>query len=185
MSTRLPLRALGCAFWLAACAAPALAGDDHGHDSAPAATGTVLPRFALASDAFEPVGVADDRRNALYLDHFAAGSPDGDAPLDLAPDGRSVPVSAHGAGQFEGRLETALAPGVLSVAATVVAGATSDLLAGELDIHDDAHADAAAPGAHGPLRYAAWLAAGGGGLLLFAALRRRRQAHARIGGGAA
>jgi len=185
MSTRLPLRALGCAFWLAACANTALAGDDHGHDSAPAATGTVLPRFAIASDAFELVGVVDDRRIDLYLDHFADGSPVGDARLELEVDGRSVPVSAHGAGQFEGRLETALAPGVLSVAATVVAGATSDLLAGELDIHDDAHADAAAPGAHGPLRYAAWLAAGGGGLLLFAALRRRRQAHARIGGGAA
>ncbi|MBA4092597.1 MAG: hypothetical protein C0489_00785 [Candidatus Accumulibacter sp.] len=144
-----------------------------------------MPRFAIASDAFELVGVVDGRRIDLYLDHFADGSPVGDARLELELDGRSVPVSAHGAGQFEGRLETALAPGVLSVAATVVAGTTSDLLAGELDLHDDAHADAAAPGAPGPLRHAAWLAAGGGGLLLFAALRRRRQAHARIGGGAA
>jgi len=187
MSTRLPLRALGCALWLAACTAPALAGDEHGHghDGAPAAAGTALPRFAIASDAFELVGVVDGRRIDLYLDHFADGSPVGDARLELELDGRSVPVSAHGAGQFEGRLETALAPGVLSVAATVVAGTTSDLLAGELDLHDDAHADAAAPGAPGPLRHAAWLAAGGGGLLLFAALRRRRQAHARIGGGAA
>lgn len=191
MTTRLPLRALGCALWLAACAAPALAGDEHGHghDGAPAAAGAALPRFAIASDAFELVGVVDGRRIDLYLDHFADGSPVSDARLELELDGRSVPVSAHGTGQFEGRLETALAPGVLSVAATIVAGTTSDLLAGEIDnqrdLHDDAHADADAPGAAGPLRHAAWLAAGGGGLLLFAALRRRRQAHARIGGGAA
>ena len=63
----------------------------------------------------------------------------------------------------------------MSVAATVIAGEETDLLAGELDMHEEAHAEATAR-SHGWKEYALWGGAAGGGLLLLAALVRRLRA---------
>lgn len=122
----------------------AAADDGHDHGAPAVSTGPALPRFAAVSETFELVGVLNGRQLTLYLDRFADNSPVKDAQLDLEIDGAKLKAEPHGEGEFEALLAEAPKAGVLSVAATVVAGKESDLLAGELDIHEEAHADAAA-----------------------------------------
>jgi hypothetical protein len=73
----------------------------------------------------------------------------------------------------------------VSVAATVIAGEETDLLAGELDVHEEAHAETTAR-THDWKEYALWAGAAGGALLLLAALLRRMRAsrNPRFGGAA-
>ena len=78
----------------------------------------------------------------------------------------------------------ALQPGEISVTATVIAGPVTDLLAGDVDIHADVHADAT----HGTSWkiYGAWAT---GGLLILALLvftmrRTGAQRNSRVGGAA-
>jgi allophanate hydrolase subunit 1 len=63
----------------------------------------------------------------------------------------------------------------------VTAGSDIDLLAGELDLHDHAHGDEAAPG-HSWQQYGLWAAGAAAGLGLLIVLSRRlaaaRQRHA-------
>lgn len=156
---------------LAACAIAALliglapyarAGDGHDHgDAPPPAAGPALPRFSAVSELFELVGVVDGRELRLYLDHFADNSPVKDASLELEFDGVAVPVQAHADGEFEATLQAALKPGVVSVTATVISGDAADLLAGELDVHEDAHEHEEAQGQMTSWKsYAPWLGAG-------------------------
>lgn len=120
------------------------AGEGHDHGDAPAAAGgPAKPRFTATSEAFELVGVVNGKSITLYLDHAADNSPVKDAKLELELSGTKVPVQPHGEGEFEATLAAELQPGEISVTATVVAGAVTDLLAGDLDIHADTHADAA------------------------------------------
>lgn len=135
-----------------------LAADDHGHDhgGAPAsASGPAAPRFAAVSEAFELVGVLSGRQLTLFLDHFGDNSPVKGAQLELQVDGTGVRVTPHGEGQFEALLAEVPKAGVLSIVATVTAGSASDLLAGELDVHDAAPVPAAAS-RPGWRRWAAW-----------------------------
>ena len=127
----------------AAVAMPALADDGHNHgDEAPAAaSGPALPRFTAVSETFELVGVVNGRQLTLYLDHFADNSPVKDAKVDLEVGGSKVSVERHADGEYEAILAQALTPGVIAVTATVVAGNQTDLLAGELDVHEEAHVD--------------------------------------------
>ena len=180
------LAAIACAAWIAATAPIALAGDGHDHGDAPAASsGPALPRFAAASETFELVGVVNGKRLTLYLDRYADGSPVKDAKLELELGGVKVPVESHGEGEFEAMLAEELKPGSLAVSAMVVAGAESDLLAGELDVHDEEPADKDAH-AHGWREYAAWAGAAAAVLvaLLILARRLRVARNARIGGAA-
>ena len=141
------LSALLCASLLLFAGAPAWADAGHDHGEAPAAAaGPALPRFTAVSDAFELVGVLDGKRLTLYLDRFADNAPVPKATLELDIGGTTVKAEPHGGeGEFEVQLAEVPAPGVLPVTATVIAGNETDLLAGELDIHADAHEDAAAP----------------------------------------
>lgn len=161
------------------------AGEGHDHGEAPAAAGgPAKPRFTATSEAFELVGVVNGKNIALYLDHAADNSPVKDAKLELELGGTKVPVQPHGEGEFEATLAAELQPGEISVTATVVAGTVTDLLAGDLDLHADAHTDAA----HGASwkTYGTWAI---GGLLVLAllafALRRLgAQRNSRLGGAA-
>ncbi|MDM0121881.1 hypothetical protein [Variovorax arabinosiphilus] len=171
-----------CATLLLVAGAPAQADAGHDHGDAPAVpTGSALPRFTAVSDTFELVGVLDGKLLTLYLDRFADNSPVPKATLELEIGGTTVKAEPHGEGLFEVQLADAPAPGVLPVTATVIAGSETDLLAGELDIHADAHEDAAAQ--------RNWRRIVGGALggavvlaLLFALARRARTPQA---GGAA
>ena len=165
----------------------ASAADDHGHDhDAPATSnGPALPRFTAVSDTFELVGVLNGRQLTMYLDRFADNSPVKDAQLDLEIDGAKIKAAPHGEGEFEAILTEAPKAGVLSIAVTVVAGKESDLLAGELDIHEAVHADAAAPRPRWQ-RMAAWAIGALLALGLLAWVGRRMTAarQRRIGGAA-
>lgn len=182
------LVALACAAWIAAAAPQALAGDGHDHGDAPAAaSGPALPRFAVASETFELVGVINGKRLTLYLDRYADGSPVKDAKLELELElgGVKVPVESHDVGEFEAMLAQELKPGSLAVSAMVLAGAESDLLAGELDIHDEGPTDKATH-AHGWREYATWAGAAAAVLVALLILARRLRAarNVRIGGAA-
>jgi hypothetical protein len=161
--------ALATAALLFSLLPPAQAGEGHDHgETAPAAAGPALPRFTASSELFELVGVLKGQQLSLYLDHADSNAPVKGASLELELGGRTYKPEAHGAdGEFELALPQALAPGVIAVTASISTASDSDLLAGELDIHDEhAHDEAAAAS---PLRgWKAWAA--GAGVLLAAAL---------------
>ena len=141
-------------------AAPAWAGDGHDHgDAAPAAVGEALPRFTAESETFELVGVLSGKQITLYLDRFADNSPVRDAQIELEIGGAKFKAEKQGDDEYEVVLPEAPKPGVLPVTATVTAGNEADLLAGELDIHEAAHAEEAAH-THSWTEYAGWAAAG-------------------------
>lgn len=175
---------------LAALGAAALAGPghDHGDEAAPAAAGGPdLPRFAAASELFELVGVIDGKRLTVYLDHAATNEPVKGARLELEIGDVQVPVQPHADGEFDAELAQAFKPGVLPVTATVGTAESNDLLAGELDLHEEAPNAAAATA----MDWQRIATRGGGGVvavLVLAlgvrALLRRRGAQAGLGGAA-
>lgn len=141
-------------------AQPARAGEGHDHgDAAPAAAGQALPRFTAESELFELVGVLSGKQITLYLDRYADNSPVRDAQIELEIGGAKFKAQKQGDDEYEVVLAEAPKPGVLPVTATVTAGNDTDLLAGELDIHEAAHVDEAAH-THSWTEYAGWAAAG-------------------------
>jgi hypothetical protein len=154
--------ALCAAAILVASPAWARPGHDHG-DAAPAAVGQALPRFSAVSETFELVGVLSGKQITLYLDRFADNSPVRGAQIELEIGGAKFKARTsegrQGDDEYEVVLPEAPKPGVLPVTATVTAGNEADLLAGELDIHEEAHADEAAH-THSWTEYAGWVVAG-------------------------
>jgi hypothetical protein len=168
--------------------AGATAGGDHDHgDAAPSAAGPARPRFAAVSETFELVGVLDGRQITLYLDRSADNTPVTEASIELEVAGTALKATPRG-DAFEAVLAARPAPGIVPITATVTAGTETDLLAGELDLHDDAHAAAASPGSHGR-RFAGGVAAALAALLALVAagvvVARRVAAARRIRSGAA
>jgi hypothetical protein len=163
---------------IVALAAP---GHNHGDTSTPAVAAGALPRFSVSSETFELVGVLQNRHLTLYLDRAADNSPVKDAQLQLELGGIKVEVKPHGEGEFQGTLGQALKPGFVPVTATVSTGVESDLLAGELNLHDVTVELAAR--VHSWKTYAAWIAAAvvSFGLLSWAGRRlmRKRTAETR------
>ena len=159
-------------------------GHDHG-DAAPATGGVALPRFAAVSETFELVGVLSGKQITLYLDRFADNSPVRDAQIELEIGSAKFKAQKQGEDEYEVVLAEAPKPGVLPVTATVTAGKEADLLAGELDIHEPAHADEAAH-THSWTEYAGWGAAGLAALALLAWGARRMVVarNVRVGGAA-
>lgn len=177
--------ALGLAAALLGTGLPALGSEGHDHgDAAPAAAGSALPRFAAVSEALELVGVLDGKQVTLYLDRFADNAPVRGAQIELDIAGVKFKAEAHGDDAYEVVLKDAPQPGVLPITATVTAGSEVDLLAGEFDLHDDAHAQP-------PAQATAWQGAAGwaaGVLLALAALAfgvRRAMAARRVRAGGA
>lgn len=162
------------------------AGDGHDHgEASPSATGPARPRFTAVSEAFELVGVLNGKQLTLYLDRAADNSPVKDAKLELELGGVKVDVKPHGEGEFEATLAQELKPGEVTVSAMVVAGQETDLLAGDLDIHEDSHDEAAAQ-SRGWKVYSTWAV---GGLLVLVLLawalgRVRASRNNRVGGAA-
>ena len=128
-------------------ATPFTAWADAGHDdsAAPtAAASSAQPQFTAVSETFELVGVLNGKLLTLYLDRADDNSPVKDAKIEIELAGVKLDVKARGEGEFETTLAQQLKPGVTAVAATVIVGQETDLLAGELDIREGAHADASA-----------------------------------------
>lgn len=147
--------------------APAWASEGHDHgDAAPAAVGQALPRFSAVSETFELVGVLSGKQITLYLDRFGDNSPVRGAQIELEIGGTKFKAEKQGEDEYEVVLPDAPKEGVLPVTATITAGNAVDLLAGELDIHEAAHADEAAH-TNAWTEYAGW---GAGGLAVLALL---------------
>jgi hypothetical protein len=101
--------------------------------------------------------------------------------LDIEIGGAKVAVKRVAEGEFEAELAVPPPEGPLTVTATVMAGNESDLLAGELDIHLDAHAPETGA-AWSTRAIAGW---GAGALGLLAVLLGLKRARAPRAGGAA
>jgi hypothetical protein len=189
MNSRIPTAALALLSALALWLQPALAGGDHDHDHGDApATSTAaqaLPRFSAVSEDFELVGVLNGQQLTLYLDRAATNEPVREASIELDVGGRAVQASPAPDGTFHATLPQALPEGSTPISATVIAGGTSDLLAGEIDIHDADHGDDAGAHAHPWRRAVAW---GLGGLVAVGILalwwRKRAKPASRVGGAA-
>ena len=174
---------VGLALHAALLLAPAVADEGHNHDAAPAtASGPALPHFAATSELFELVGVVNGKQLTVYLDRFADNAPVKGARIDLEVGGTSVPLEEHGEGEFKGTLAQELKPGVTPVTATVAAGNETDLLAGELDVHEEEHSQVAAANKWRP--YAGWTAAAVILVLALAWIGRRSNERRRLGGAA-
>ena len=170
---------LGGLLLLGAAILPAYAGDGHDHGEAPAASaGVASPRFAATSETYELVGILNDRKLSLYLDHTADNSPVKDAKLELEIGGKAVTVTTIGAGEFEATLAAEPQPGESPVTATVIADNNSDLLAANLDIHPEAHADKNSGGLP-------WKPIAAGAAVLLAVSTALRMKRNRVVGGAA
>ena len=94
--------------------------------------------------------------------------------------GLKLDLKPRAAGEFEATLAVALKPGVTPVTATVTTPKESDLLAGEIDVHEAPNDAALADAAHGRSwkEYAGWALGGivAAGVLLgvvFGLARRR------------
>jgi hypothetical protein len=135
-----------------AIASGASAHDGHDHaDPKPAAVeSSGGPRFATAAGPFELVGALDGRRLVLWLDRADDNAPIAGASIELDVGGRSHTARAEG-DVYVVELDTAPAPGVVPIAATIVAGGDADLLAAELRIEAPRPAADADHGAHGAL----------------------------------
>lgn len=143
------------------------AGEGHDHGEAPAATvGSAQPRFNAVSETFELVGVLNGKLLTLYLDRASDNSPVKNAQLELEVGGVKVDAKPQGEGEFRATLAQELKVGVTAVAATVLAGQESDLLAADLEIRSKAPAGDTASKLPWK-QYGAWLMAG---LLLLALL---------------
>ncbi|EHR73128.1 hypothetical protein BurJ1DRAFT_4330 [Burkholderiales bacterium JOSHI_001] len=181
-----PLAAIPLAALLFLTPLRALAGDGHDHGAAaPAATGPALPRFAASSDVFELVGVLNGKQITLYLDRATDNSPVTEAQIELEVAGKKFKAAKQGSDEFEVVLPEAPKPGALPITATVTAGADSDLLAGELDIHEAAHADEAEH-SHSWKEYAGWALGGIAALVVMLTVGRRvmRSRQVRMGSAA-
>ncbi|QKO23768.1 hypothetical protein HTY51_02140 [Rhodoferax sp. BAB1] len=159
------------------------AGPGHDHGDTPAMTeGAASPRFTAVSESFELVGILQGKQLTLYLDQSADNSPVPDARLELELAGQKIPVQAQGVGEFVVSLAQELPPGQHAVMVTVVTARETDLLAGELDLHEDEHS-------HAQTGLLAWLLYAGLALLILAlsvwGLRRRfGRRHPFLGGAA-
>jgi hypothetical protein len=139
--------ACAAAVLAAALAAPAAAHEGHDHDApagAPASAGA--PRFAAATELFELVGALEGRRLVLWLDRTDSNAPVVGATIELELGGRARVVRPDGE-VYVVELDAPPAPGVLPVAATVIAGADADVFAAELRIEPPATVASAVPAA--------------------------------------
>ena len=112
------------------------AGHDHG-EAAPQAQGTALPRFVAVSEDLEMVGIVNGKQLTIYLDRFTDNSPVNDALIDIDIQGGKYKAEKHGVGEYEVILKDTLKPGVIAITATIQAGDLNDLLATELDLHEN------------------------------------------------
>lgn len=115
----------------------AAAGPGHDHGDEPAvAGGAASPRFVAVSEAFELVGIVNGKQITLYLDRADTNVPVKDAKLEVEFGGAKLALESLAPGEFKATLAEAPKPGVIPVTATVIAGQDTDLLAGDLDLHD-------------------------------------------------
>ena len=128
---------VGCACnLLFACAAFAGEGHDHGEEKAAATPAApAAPRLVMESSQFELVGTLEGNALHLYLDDHASNAPVTDASVELEIAGQRINAEPEADGSYHAALSQPLPEGEHAVLATILAGDTSDLLTGDLDVH--------------------------------------------------
>lgn len=117
--------------------ASAWAGPGHDHGESPAApSAAAFPRFTASSEDFELVGVLQEHRLTVYLDHAPDNRPVDNARLTLEVAGQKLSLTPQDAGTFSADWPEALNSGEIAITAVIQAGTQSDLLVAELDLHD-------------------------------------------------
>ena len=182
------LSKLPLALWVATLliSSPIWAGEGHDHGgAAPTTVGAALPRFAAESEIFELVGVLSGKQITLYLDQFADNSPVRDAQIELEIGGAKFKAEPQSQGEYKVMLPEIPKAGVLPVTATVTTPNESDLLAGELDIHEPSHTEKTAH-THSWKEYAGWAVVGVAllALLVWSGRRLLNARSVRTGGAA-
>jgi hypothetical protein len=151
------------------------AGHDHGSPAATGIVGNAVPRIEAQSDLFEIVGVVEGGAMKIFLDRYATNEPVLDAKIEI--DGGALKGSAQASpdGTYAFRHDALTRPGQFPITFTIVAGADTDLLAGDIVIPDPSAAIAGT--GDDPWRKRWWWV--GSGILLLAGLaiawRMRRQ----------
>ena len=130
---------------LLACAAFAGEGHDHGEEKAAAPASAAAPRLVMESSQFELVGTLEGDGLHLYLDDHASNAPVTDASVELDLAGQRIKAEPEADGSYHAALTQPLQEGEHAVLATILAGDTSDLLTGDLDVHaaEAMHAESA------------------------------------------
>ena len=147
------------------------AGHDHG-EAAPQTQGAALPRFVAVSEDLEMVGIVNGKQLTIYLDRFKDNSPVNDAQIEIDIADNSYKAEKHGVGEYEVILKDTLKPGVIAITATIQAGELNDLLAAELDLHEDEEEPSHGSSWKG---IALWTGAGLFALIALGAIVRTRQ----------
>lgn len=187
MNPRNTLIALGWAALIVAGTLPALAGEGHDHGGAAVVAGPALPSVTAVSETFELVGRLYPDEMSILIDRAASNEPVLDSKLTVDLDGRSVLApfhSDHGDYSLTDAeiLKKLREPGVKTMTFTLVAGAENDLLAGELEVHEEAHTGNASQPRDWK-KYALWAGPAGVILILLVMLvRRRASRNPRLGG---
>ncbi len=127
----------GCLYSLLfACAAVAGDGHDHGEEKAAAAPDSpAAPRLVMESTQFELVGTLEGDGLHLFLDDHTSNAPVTDASVELEIAGQRIKAEAEADGSYHAAMSQPLPEGEYAVMATILAGETSDLLTGDLDVH--------------------------------------------------
>lgn len=189
MKIKLTLGALSAALLLATSPL-AVAGDDHDH-GAPATREAApsVPVVTAVSEAFELVGRLHHDELSILIDRADSNEPVLHATLTVDVDGRSIAVPFHAEhGDYALSDPAVLAKlqqvGSKPLTFTLLAGEESDLLTGELDVHDAE--PAVADHRHAWQEYAGWAGGAFAGLaVLGLAVRRQRAARQQAPGGVA
>ena len=121
---------------LFACAAFAGEGHDHGEEQAAVAPDSpTAPRLVMESTQFELVGTLEGDGLHLFLDDHASNVPVTDASVELEIAGQRIKAEAEADGSYHAAMSQPLPEGEHAVMATILAGDTSDLLMGNVDVH--------------------------------------------------
>lgn len=139
------------------------AGHEHGHNHDTEASLPVtpaMPRLVIESSQFELVGTLEGNDIHLYLDDYATNTPIEEASVELEIAGERMTAESEGEGNYHVTLTSSLDYGVHALLITVLAGDASDLLVGELDIHNEEAVTPEAPAkiASGDWIVTPWLA---------------------------
>ena len=129
-----------------ACAAFAGDGHDHGEEKAATTSNSpAAPRLVMESTQFELVGTLEGDGLHLFLDDHASNAPVTDASVELDIAGQRINAEAEADGSYHAALAQPLPAGEHAVLVTILAGDTSELLTGELDVHaaEAVHAESA------------------------------------------
>lgn len=180
MNPRNTLIALGWVALNVAGTLPALAGEGHDHGEAAVVAGPALPSVSAVSETFELVGRLYPSEMSILIDRAASNEPVLNGKLTVDLDGRSAVAAFHSDhGDYSLTdaeiLKKLREPGVKTMTFTLIAGAESDLLGGELDMHEEVHVETTTY-THDWKEYALWAGAVSGGVLLLAALLHRLRA---------